>query len=342
MITGRWRRASLVVLSLCAWPCFAAPDPSVDQKIATWLAQIDKASERGQYSDVQRLREDLASFAAGVGRPELAARQYEMLLAARPRRAERVKFFTRLGDMRMAMKDFSRAISAYDDALHDSPKDWDANLARSRAFAAADLHARAIESYGRCIELRPREAVPYEEIAVVYEKRGFLDKAISYYEQALARDPKPQIYLHIADCYAHQKNLVKAVAVLGQAKARLPRADYDIRLGEIYQSLGDLKQAALAWEESLKAAPARDDVRLRLMMLYDQLGRQRDSDRLLKMLSETYPQSPLMHYVKALLHYERGQHAAAYQDALRVQQLSPTEAVSHFNELLLSEIRKKS
>src|SRR5438445_730092 len=145
-------------------PCISAENTE-DQKITHWLSEIDTSSERGDFGVVQEIRARLADYAAGIGRYDLAARQYELLLAARPGRVERVKIFTKLGHMRMALKDYGRAISAYDDALHDSPKDWEANLARARAFSAADIDTRAIESYGRCIRLRPQEVAPYGEMA---------------------------------------------------------------------------------------------------------------------------------------------------------------------------------
>src|SRR5258706_1879748 len=121
-----------------------------DQKITSWLAIIDRSSEKGDFDAVQDVRAKLADYAAATGRYDLAARQYELLLASRPGRAERVKLFTKLGHMRMALQNYGQAISAYDDALHDSPKDWDANISRARAFVAADINQRAIESYERC------------------------------------------------------------------------------------------------------------------------------------------------------------------------------------------------
>src|SRR6266478_7257550 len=75
-----------------------------DQKITHWLADIDHSSEKGDFNVVQDLRGKLADFAASTGRFDLAARQYELLLASRPGRAERVKIFTKLGYMRMALR----------------------------------------------------------------------------------------------------------------------------------------------------------------------------------------------------------------------------------------------
>jgi len=272
----------------------------------------------------------------------LAASQYELLLASRPGRRDRVKLFTQLGRMRVALQDYSRAIVAFENALHDNPKDWDANLERARAFSAIDLNQRAIESYLRCIRLKPELAAPYEELGRVYEKQGFLGKALSYYRLAVAREPKPDIYLHMADCFVHAKNYTQGIGVLEQAKAQLPHADYDVRLGDIYQSLGDISRASVAWEEAVKADPKRDDVRLKLSLIYDQLQRPAEADRVFKQLVTAYPKSPLVHYFKALVLCERGEKKASREEALLVETLSPTETVAHYNKLLLSRLRKTS
>jgi tetratricopeptide (TPR) repeat protein len=334
-----WVLASL----LLAAPVVAAGDPAAeDPKISGWQVAINRSSEKGDFDAVQAARTKLADYAAAGGRYDMAARQYELLLAARPGRKARVRLFTQLGRMRMALGDYSHAISAFDDALHDGPKDWDANLERARAFAVTDLNRRAIESYMVCIRLRPGEAAPYEELAQVYEKQGFLGKALVYYQQALAREPKPETYLHMADCYVHAKNITQAVELLSRAKARLPLADYDVRLGDIYQSLGDLSRTGAAWEEALKADPKRDDVRLKLTLIYDQLHRRSETDRLFKELLTSYPQSPLVHYFRALVLWERGEKTASRDEAIVVEGLSPTELVAHYNELLLSQLRKPS
>ena len=153
-----------------------------------WQADIDRASEKGDFGTVQNVRMRLADYAAAVGHNDLAARQYELILASRPGRADRVRYSIRLGKTRMVLQDYVRAIQAFYDALHDSPKDWEANLERARAFSAADIMPRAIESYERCINLRPQEAGPYAELGEVYEEQGFLGKALGYYQKAQASD----------------------------------------------------------------------------------------------------------------------------------------------------------
>ena len=319
-----------------------ASGPDTDPKIAGLQARIDQLSEKGDYATVFQLRKQLADYAAGNGKYELAARQYELLLASRPPRAERVKLFTKLGYMRMALGDYRGAIAAYDDALHDGPKDWDANIARARAFAAAEINQRAIESYQQCIKLKPREAAPYAELGQVYEKQGFLGKALDQYSRALALEPKPETYLHMADCYVHQKNITEAIQILSQAKSRLPRAEYDVRLGEIYQNLGDIERASSAWEDAIRADPKRDDVKLRLALVYASNRHPQEADRLMRGPLSNYPDSPVVHYIHALVLLDRGDRGGAQKEAQSVQTLGPTELVEHYNDLLISELRKGS
>jgi len=331
-----------VFIFLISTSLWAAAQTPVDPKIEDYLKRIDRYSEKGDFDTVLNVRTKLADYAATTGHYDVAERQYELLLATRPGRRDRVRFFTQLGKMRMALQDYSRAIASFDDALHDSPKDWEANLARARAFSAIDLNQRAIESYLRCIHLRPTEEAPYEELGQVYERQGFLGKALLQYQKAVSREPKSNTYLHMADCYVHLKNITQAIQVLEQAKAQIPSADYDVRLGEIYQSLGDAAHAGVAWEAALAADPKRDDVRLKLTLIYDQLHRQADTDRLFKELLLSYPQSPLVHYFRALVFLERGEKSAARAEAQLVEELSPTEAVAHYTDLLLTQLRKPS
>src|SRR5690242_15964472 len=94
--------AAWTVMFLGARGAFA--DPQEDQTVNRWLSEIDRSSEKGDFEAVQVVRARLADYAAAIGRYDLAARHYELLLAARPGRAERVRIFIRLGNVRMALQ----------------------------------------------------------------------------------------------------------------------------------------------------------------------------------------------------------------------------------------------
>ena len=87
--------ACLFFISIKNASC-AAPVAGTPEEIVSRLQQaIDRASEQGNYQRVQTLRLELAQHYVSTSAYALAARQYELLLASRPSRKERVAFFHR-------------------------------------------------------------------------------------------------------------------------------------------------------------------------------------------------------------------------------------------------------
>jgi tetratricopeptide (TPR) repeat protein len=330
--------SSLLVLILMSG--LARAEVTSAQRIEDWQNAINRASEAGNVRRTEALRKELAHYSAGIGDYVGAVRQYDLLLALRPRSYERVRLFVKLGEMKDALKDFEGAIGAFQDALHDDPKFFDANLDLAREYAKVDLNTRAVKSYQTCIALNPKDVRPYVEMAQTYERLGYMMKAIAEYQKAIEIDPQPESYLGLADCYVHEGDVPRATGILLKAKSLLPRAEYDVRLGDIYHKLSDLKHASASWEAALKADPKRDDVRLKLAMVYDRLDRRADTDRMLKSLLAGYPKSALVHFLAAWVFLNRGDHRDSRREALLVQKLAPTEMVQHFNERLLLEIKK--
>ncbi len=303
--------------------------------------QIEKASERGSFSLVQSLRLQLAENLENTGRYADAAREYELLLATCPPTHERVKYFIQLGKMRDAAQDYGRAINSFQDALHDEPDSWDANLALARSYGKVELNSRAIEVYMRCILLRPKAVEGYQEIAGIYQRMGYLNKAINYYQKAIKINPQAESYLGMSDCYVRQDDIDHATEILQTAKTVLPQADYDVRLGDIYEKQGDWVKAAASWEEALRMDPHLDDLRLKLAMVYGKLHRKSDADRLFRQLMTAYPDSPLVHFLRAWMLFDRGDRQGSRSEALQVERLEPTELVHHYNERLLLQLETK-
>jgi len=177
----------LILLSL-AVPAGAAPlvAGTAEEVVTRLQRSIDRASEKGQFRQVQTLRLELAQHYTASGAFALSARQYELLLASRPSKRDRVEHSIALGKMRDADRNYSGAIAAYQDALHDDPKSWDGNLYLAKAYDHAELNSKSIEVYKRCIALKPSQAEPYRGIANVYRQLGFLSKAIQNYQKSLA------------------------------------------------------------------------------------------------------------------------------------------------------------
>src|SRR5258708_20201330 len=127
--------------------------------------------------------------------------------------------------MRDADRDYRAAIAAYQDALHDNPNSWEANLSLARSYDHAELNSKAIDVYKRCMHLKPASSEPYEGIARVYQQLGFLNKAVVNFQKALSIEKRPETYLALSPAYFPQADILRARDILQQAKTLLPRVD---------------------------------------------------------------------------------------------------------------------
>jgi len=308
---------------------------------STWQQlqnQIDRASERGRFDEARVFRLQLAQQATGAGYFLEASRQYELLLASRPGKKERVRLFTELGRLREAVSDWSGAIAAYGDARHDDPKSWEATLSQARVYVRTRLFSQAEENYRICRNLRPDSVEAIEELAGVYRERGFLKKAIDTYEEAITLQPLPTSFMGLAECFRRRNDPERALATLRRGEAAAPSPIYNVLRGAIYRRQGKPVEAVQAWEQALDADGTRDDLRLSLVFLKEQLGQRHAADALVSRLLKQYPDSPLVRWTQAWLLQARGDRAGAQRAIRIVEDLSPTDLVKHYNQRLQQDL----
>lgn len=300
---------------------------------------IRRYSEDGRLAELRAARLELARHARDAGAYLTAARQYELLLASRPPRHERVRFFIELGRMRESVQDYSGAISAYEDAIHDDAKSFDARMLLGYAYAKVDLYKPAEDAFVAAHKIRAKAHEPLQGVADLYAKRGYPDKAITAYRKALDLEPRQaSATLGLADCYMRLSDFANAQLVLERAASIAPSAEFNRRLAELYRRQGNPEKALAALETALKSDEKRDDILLNLAMLYAQTGRSKDSDRVFQALQKTYPASPLVRFMNAWVLYERGDRSGARHQALEARRLAPTTLVKHYNDKLLQRL----
>ncbi|HVO32683.1 MAG TPA: tetratricopeptide repeat protein, partial [Elusimicrobiota bacterium] len=183
-------------------------------------------------------------------------------------------------------------------------------------------------------------SAPYVELAGVYRKMGYLRRAVSDYQKGAAIEPTGTAYLGMAESYVDEGDMTAATAALEEARPLLPKADYNVSLGEILHRTGDMAKAAAAWEAAIQADSSRDDIRLKLAVVYNAMGRRTQADHLLRDMESRYPESPLVHFLRAWVLYDEGQRAAALAHARKVEQLEPTDLVEHYNAMLMSRLKQ--
>ena len=114
--------------------------------------------------------------------------------------------------------------------------------------------------------------------------RGELDAGIALLRKAAASDPTNySAWANLGTAYGFRNMNDSAILFLEIADARMPfNADVKRNLGGIYFTEGDLGRAEQMWRESAAISPENPDTKVRLLLLYEKLGREADLQALLK------------------------------------------------------------
>ncbi|MEK8090032.1 tetratricopeptide repeat protein [Thermithiobacillus plumbiphilus] len=122
------------------------------------------------------------------------------------------------------------------------------NLKLARLFHEKELRA------ARQQKKRSAEAIALNNLAVVLQESGDLDKAIALYQSALALQRNPteiaSAYNNIASIYAMQQNYFKAISFLRQALDIFEKQDDRNKWAMVATNLGDTYRKAQQYDEA--------------------------------------------------------------------------------------------
>ncbi len=96
---------------------------------------------------------------------------------------------------------------------------------------------RAMEYFGKAIELNPRDYRAAKSLGFEHKMRGHFDKALQYLDKAREIAPCfPEIYMNAADCYIGKGDLKKAVSTIESYKdyCPSPHPAINVSLAKLY------------------------------------------------------------------------------------------------------------
>lgn len=206
----------------------------------------------------------------GQGKLPQAIEQYQQILRHEPE--DQVTLMT-IGDLYVRAGDTSQALDYFE------------RLAQ--LFSNDGFISKSIAIYKKIAKLAPDEIAPLERLAELYVQQGVMSEA------------RP-IYLQLAEAHMKANRAPRAVDVLRKLLELSPdNMRVQVRLGELYENLGQVKEAANTF---LSAAH-------RMLEKGDAKEAQRLTDRAMK----SDPKSPAGVLLKARILGESGQAAEAIQ-----------------------------
>jgi tetratricopeptide (TPR) repeat protein len=127
--------------------------------------------------------------------------------------------------------DWSTAIKAYSQAIHELPEDPEAHIQLGLALLNAQRLDDALKVFTRGHQLAPDDPVPLERSADALERLGRLKDAA-------------QQYIHVADIYLSVPDLNKAISNWQRATQLTPgHVSIHAKLAQAFERIGDKKKA---------------------------------------------------------------------------------------------------
>lgn len=91
------------------------------------------------------------------------------------------------------------------------------HVAQGNYFEAQGNYTKAMDSYSKALEVEPKNAAALLSMAKLYDRQNSTDKAIEFYQKALASAPTASTFADLGNLYARNQNLSGAKEQLQKA-----------------------------------------------------------------------------------------------------------------------------
>lgn len=121
----------------------------------------------------------------------------------------------------------------------------------------------ALDALAKAAEASPQSAESEDRIGFLYAVAQYTSDAIAHFQKSIALDPGyAPAHFHLGIALWNMNDAERGTAELKEAVKLAPAVfDYQYRLGSAYEKLGDLANAADAYQHASEADPTNDTIR---------------------------------------------------------------------------------
>jgi tetratricopeptide (TPR) repeat protein len=208
----------------------------------------------------------------------LAIRYLKPAAAANPDNSE---LHQALAQSCLWAKQYSCALEEFRQILQRNPDSAAAHMLSGEALDGLEKTDEAIKEFQAAVQAAPREPNAHFGLGYLYWKVREYDKARSEFEAELAIDPNhAQAMAYLGDIEARQEHWEAALGWLQksiQSRNDIRMAALD--LGVVLAQLRRYAELAAALKQAIAMDPAQPDAHYRLGRVYQQMGRQAESQQ---------------------------------------------------------------
>ncbi len=190
-----------------------------------------------------------------AGQLQQAEAIYKKILAQNPHHPEALHL---LGVVYSQYGQNNLAIESIQKAIEQSPEPLFYNNL-GVVFQSTGNVEKSIECYEHALQYKPNDAKAYFNLGVAYQALNNADKALHYYQQVLQINPNfAEAYHNIGFIFYQQNQFQEALHCYQQGLRLKPDfPDLQINLGNVYHKLNMFPQAIACYEQLIKTEPTR-------------------------------------------------------------------------------------
>lgn len=164
-----------------------------------------------------------------------------------------------LAQIYFEQKDLDKAETEYKTILEKNPEDSNAHFYLGYIYNESSKTESAISEFRRAIELDSANSLALNSLSYVYAQQGQnLDDALVLIQKALEFEPSNGAYLDTRGwIYFKKGDLEKAIKYLENASVMLQDPEVFEHLGDVYLKINKPHEARKNWQKSLSLDPKR-------------------------------------------------------------------------------------
>jgi glycosyltransferase involved in cell wall biosynthesis len=154
--------------------------------------------------------------------------------------------------------------------IKDSPKDAKAYFELAMQYKKQNDFSSAEQYLDQSLQLDGRPITPLLNLAIVQQKQGKLDLAISNYQRILEKKENADAYFGLGFCYFKKNELRMAADFFSKAIAKRSNfVDAYINLGAVLERMGDFSKAMENYKRALQYNPLNARIYYNLGVLHE-------------------------------------------------------------------------
>jgi tetratricopeptide (TPR) repeat protein len=210
-----------------------------------------------------------------------------------------------LGRQYLALKNYEKAVWAFDYATVIDETFLGAYLEKAKALEKLKQYAEAIECYNITMELDDATSYAFLRVGKCYEKLKKKEEALTYFLKAVHEDPLlDKAWIAITDFFIQQKDYKKALYYVNKALGiDGENSLYWKRFAVINQELSFYEEAELGYRKSFEAGDINLDVFILWSHMLLKLGEYKTATEILLQACEVFSDEFELEYRLAGLYY---------------------------------------